>query len=156
MIGVKKKYGFVQIVMNIWCDYMVFMGFGYFLGVDFLGEKCGMILNVVYYDKNYWGLWNGLMIIFIFIGQGEVMVILLQIVNFGVIIVNWGYYIILYVVKEVEDELLDILYMIKCYIKVSCEYYQMVVEGMCLVVLGGICCNVNILGIEVCGKIGMV
>lgn len=72
MIGAKKKYGSTQNAMSTWRDYMVSMGFGYPLGVDLPGEKRGMIPNAEYYDKNYRGSWNGLTIISIAIGQGEV------------------------------------------------------------------------------------
>ena len=96
--------------MNTWRDYMVSMGFGYPLGVDLPGEKRGMIPNAAYYDKNYRGSWNGLTIISISIGQGEVTATPLQIANLGATIANRGYYITPHVVKEVEDEPLDTLY----------------------------------------------
>ncbi len=154
MIGAKKKYGSVQTAMNTWRDYMVSMGFGYPLGVDLPGEKRGMIPNAAYYDKNYRGSWNGLTIISISIGQGEVTATPLQIANLGATIANRGYYITPHVVKEVEDEPLDTLYTTKRYTKVSREHYQTVVEGMRSAVLGGTCRNANIPGIEVCGKTG--
>ena len=69
------------------------MGFGYPLGVDRPGEKRGMIPNAAYYDKNYRGSWNGLTIISISIGQGEVTATPLQIANLGATIANRGYYI---------------------------------------------------------------
>ena len=72
MIGAKSKYGSVQNAMNTWRDYMVSMGFGYKLGIDLPGEKRGLIPNAQYYDKAYKGSWNGLTIISIAIGQGEV------------------------------------------------------------------------------------
>ena len=142
------------IAMNTWRDYMVSMGFGYPLGVDLPGEKRGMIPNAAYYDKNYRGSWNGLTIISISIGQGEVTATPLQIANLGATIANRGYYITPHVVKEVEDEPLDTLYTTKRYTKVSREHYQTVVEGMRSAVLGGTCRNANIPGIEVCGKTG--
>ena len=154
MIGAKKKYGSVQAAMNTWRDYMVSMGFGYPLGVDLPGEKRGMIPNAAYYDKNYRGSWNGLTIISISIGQGEVTATPLQIANLGATIANRGYYITPHVVKEVEDEPLDTLYTTKHYTKVSREHYQTVVEGMRSAVLGGTCRSANIPGIEVCGKTG--
>ena len=148
MIGAKKKYGSVQAAMNTWRDYMVSMGFGYPLGVDLPGEKRGMIPNAAYYDKNYRGSWNGLTIISISIGQGEVTATPLQIANLGATIANRGYYITPHVVKEVEDEPLDTLYTTKHYTKVSREHYQTVVEGMRSAVLGGTCRSANIPGIE--------
>ena len=78
--------------MNTWRDYMVSMGFGYKLGIDLPGEKRGMIPNADYYDRNYRGSWNGLTIISISIGQGEVTLTPLQIANLGATIANRGYY----------------------------------------------------------------
>lgn len=138
--------------MSTWRDYMVSMGFGYPLGVDLPGEKRGMIPNAEYYDKNYRGSWNGLTIISIAIGQGEVTLTPLQIANLGATIANRGYYVTPHVVKEVEDEPLDTLYSTKHYTKVSSRHYETVVQGMRAAVLGGTCRGANIPGIEVCGK----
>ncbi len=140
--------------MSTWRDYMVSMGFGYPLGVDLPGEKRGMIPNAEYYDKNYRGSWNGLTIISIAIGQGEVTLTPLQIANLGATIANRGYYVTPHVVKEVEDEPLDTLYSTKHYTKVSSRHYETVVQGMRAAVLGGTCRGANIPGIEVCGKTG--
>ena len=92
MIGNKKKYGSVQNAMNTWRDYMVSMGFGYKLGIDLPGEKRGLIPNAQFYDKAYHGSWNGLTVISIAIGQGEVNATPLQIANLGATIANRGYY----------------------------------------------------------------
>ncbi len=154
MIGSKKKYGSVQNAMATWRDYMVSMGFGYPLGVDLPGEKRGMIPNDKYYDKNYNGSWNGLTIISISIGQGEVTATPLQIANLGATIANRGYFITPHVVKEVEDEELDSLYRTRRYTKVRKEHYETVVEGMRAAVTGGTCRAANLEGLDVCGKTG--
>ena len=154
MIGAKKKYGSVQKAMSTWRDYMVSMGFGYPLGVDLPGEKRGMIPNDKYYDKNYNGSWNGLTIISIAIGQGEVTATPLQIANLSATIANRGYFITPHVVKEVEDESLDSLYSTKRYTKVSAEHYETVVQGMRAAVTGGTCRAANLPGLDVCGKTG--
>ena len=154
MIGAKKKYGSVQNAMATWRDYMVSMGFGYTLGVDLPGEKRGMIPNDKYYDKNYRGSWNGLTIISIAIGQGEVTATPLQIANLSATIANRGYFITPHVVKEVEDEPLDTLYTNKRYTKVRREHYETVVQGMRAAVTGGTCRGANIPGLDVCGKTG--
>ena len=52
---------------------MVSQGFGYKLGVDLPGEKRGLIPNAQFYDKAYRGRWNGLTVISIAIGQGEIL-----------------------------------------------------------------------------------
>jgi penicillin-binding protein 2 len=156
MIGARKKYGSVQKAMATWRDYMVSMGFGYPLGVDLPGEKRGMIPNDKYYDKNYRGSWNGLTIISIAIGQGEVTATPLQIANLGATIANRGYFITPHVVKEIEDVPLDTLYTTKRYTKVQREHYETVVEGMRAAVTGagGTCRAANLSGLDVCGKTG--
>ena len=90
MMSNRSKYKTVQDAMNRWRDYMVSMGFGYKLGIDLPGEKRGLIPNADYYDNNYKGSWNGLTIISISIGQGEVNLTPLQIANLGATIANRG------------------------------------------------------------------
>ena len=154
MIGARKKYGTVQKAMNTWRDYMVSMGFGYPLGIDLPGEKRGFIPNASVYDKAYRGSWNGLTIISISIGQGEVTLTPLQIANLGATIANRGYFITPHVVKEVEGEPLDTLYTRKRYTMVDRSHYEEVVQGMRSAVLGGTCRGANLPDIEVCGKTG--
>ena len=154
MIGAKAKYGSVQKAMNTWRDHMVAMGFGYPLGIDLPGEKRGMIPNAAFYDRAYRGSWNGLTIISIAIGQGEVTLTPLQIANLGATIANRGYFITPHVVKEVVGETLDTLYTTKRYTKVERKHYETVVEGMRAAVTSGTCRRASIPGIEVCGKTG--
>ncbi len=154
MLGARKKYGSVQNAMTVWKDHMVAMGFGYRLGVDIPGEKRGMIPNAAYYDRNYRGSWNGLTVISISIGQGEVTLTPLQIANLGATIANRGHFITPHVVKEVEGEQLDSLYRYPRYTNVERKHYEVVVEGMRQAVLNGTCRGANLPGIAVCGKTG--
>lgn len=153
MMGM-KKYGKVQNAMTVWKDHMVSMGFGYKLGVDLPGEKRGLIPTAQFYDKAYRGSWNGLTVISIAIGQGEVLLTPLQIANLGATIANRGYFVTPHIVKEVEGESLDSLYSARRYTDVDKAYYDIIVEGMRNAVLGGTCRAANIPGIEVCGKTG--
>lgn len=107
MIGNRQHYRSVQEAMNTWRDYMVSMGFGYKLGIDLPGEKRGLIPNAAFYDKAYKGSWNGLTIISISIGQGEVNLTPLQIANLSATIANRGYYYVPHVVRKVQGEPLD-------------------------------------------------
>ena len=154
MMGARQKYGSVQKAMNTWRDYMVSMGFGYTLGIDLPGEKRGMIPNAAYYDKAYRGSWNGLTVISIAIGQGEVTATPLQIANLGATIANRGYFITPHVVKKVEGESLAPEYTERRYTKVDKNHYDEVVEGMRNAVLGGTCRAANLPDVEVCGKTG--
>ncbi len=154
MIGNKKRYGSVQQAMNTWRDYMVSMGFGYKLGVDLPGEKRGLIPNADYYDNAYRGSWNGLTIISISIGQGEVNLTPLQIANLGATIANRGYYYVPHVVRKVQDEPLDTLYTRRHYTKASRKAYDYVVAGMRSSVVKGTCHAANNAEYLVCGKTG--
>ena len=154
MIGNRGKYGSVVNAMNRWRDYMVSMGFGYKTGIDLPGEKRGLIPNGDYYDHAYKGSWNGLTVISISIGQGEVNLTPLQIANLGATIANRGYYHVPHVVKRVEGEPLDSAYTARHYTMASREAYDWVVAGMRSSVLKGTCHALRSLPFEVCGKTG--
>lgn len=153
MIGA-EKYGSSQEALTRWKDHMVAMGFGYRLGIDLPGEARGFIPNAAFYDKWYGKRWNGLTIISISIGQGEVTLTPLQIANLGATIANRGYYITPHVVKEVQDEVLDSIYTTPKYTMVEKRHYETVIQGMREAVLNGTCAEANLPGIEVCGKTG--
>ena len=149
-----SKYHTVQNAMNTWRDYMVSMGFGYKLGIDLPGEKRGMIPNAQFYDKAYKGSWNGLTVISIAIGQGEVNATPLQIANLGATIANRGYYYVPHVVKKVEGEPLDTAFTRKHYTKATREAYDYVVQGMRSSALGGTCHELAKYDFMACGKTG--
>lgn len=154
MIGNKKKYGSVQNAMNRWRDYMVSMGFGYRLGIDLPGEKRGLIPNADFYDEAYRKSWNGLTVISISIGQGEVNATPLQIANLGATIANRGYYYVPHVVKRIEGEALDTTYTRRRYTMAGRKAYETVVAGMRGAVIKGTCRAANRPDYEVCGKTG--
>ena len=155
MINTKlSKYGTVQNAMNTWRDYMVSMGFGYRLGIDLPGEKRGLIPNAQFYDKAYKGSWNGLTVISIAIGQGEVNATPLQIANLGATIANRGWYYVPHVVKKVQGEPLDTAFTRKHYSKAGREAYDYVVQGMRASALGGTCHELSRYDFEACGKTG--
>lgn len=154
MIGNRKKYRNPQEAMNTWRDYMVSMGFGYKLGIDLPGEKRGLIPNAEFYDKAYKGSWNGLTIISISIGQGEVNLTPLQIANLGATIANRGYYYTPHVVRKIQGEPLDTAYTTRHYTKAPQWAYRQVVEGMRGAVLKGTCRAANRTDYAVCGKTG--
>lgn len=149
-----KKYGKVQKAMNIWRDYMVSMGFGYKLGVDLPGEVRGMIPNAQFYDKAYRASWNGLTVISISIGQGEVTLTPLQIANLCATIANRGTFITPHIVKNIEKDTLPSIYRTPRKTMSSQKAYESVIAGMRQAVLAGTCRGANLPDIEVCGKTG--
>lgn len=159
MIG-DRKYGSSQQALTVWKDHMVAQGFGYKLGADLPGEQRGFIPNAKTYDKAYRGSWNGLTIISISIGQGEITATPLQIANLGATIANRGYFITPHIVKEIEDNPLDTLYTTRRYTGIDRAHYDEVVKGMRAAVTGSTgsatCRMVGTIlpGVEACGKTG--
>lgn len=154
MMSNRRKYKNIQQAMDTWRDYMVSMGFGYKLGIDLPGEKRGLIPNAQFYDKAYNGSWNGLTIISIAIGQGEVNLTPLQIANLGATIANRGYFYTPHVVRKVQDEPLAAEFRQRHYTKTNQKWYEWVVAGMKSSVLKGTCRSLSRYDFDPCGKTG--
>ncbi len=137
-----------------WKDYLVDMGYGYKLGVDLPSESRGFIPNAEYYNKAYKGSWSGNTIISISIGQGEILATPIQIANLCATIANRGYFYTPHVVKEIQDTVLPEQYRTKHAPPIDKKWYDIVVDGMRMAVLGSTCKGANLPGIEVCGKTG--
>lgn len=155
-----KKYGSAQNAITVWKDHMVSQGFGYKLGTDLPGEKRGFIPNAGVYDKAYRGSWNGLTVISIAIGQGEVLSTPLQMANLAATIANRGYFVTPHIAKEIQDAELDSIYRERRYTSIDRHYYDDIVEGMRAAVTGvtgSATCRIAgaiLPGVEVCGKTG--
>ena len=153
-----KKYGSIQNAKNKWRDHMVGQGFGYRLGVDLFGENRGLIPNAQFYDDRNKGRWNAYTIISNAIGQGEILLSPLQICNLAATIANRGHFYTPHVVKEIKDTPLDSKYTSLRHTGIDAKYYESIVAGMRLAVVGGpygaTCTGINISDIEVCGKTG--
>lgn len=159
MLGA-DKYGSPQQALTVWKDHMVSQGFGYRLGVDLPGEQRGFIPNAGTYDRVYHGSWNGLTVISISIGQGEILATPLQIANLGATIANRGHFITPHVVKQIAGDQLDSLYRTERVSASSPTHYESVVKGMRAAVAGspaGATCRLLatlLPDVEACGKTG--
>lgn len=120
------------------------------------GEKRGLIPNAQFYDKAYRGHWNGLTVISISIGQGEILSTPLQIANLGATIANRGYFVTPHIVKEIQDNQLDSIYRVPRYTTIEKRHYESVVEGMRGAATGGTCRMLSVMvpDLEACGKTG--
>ena len=154
MFGATEKYGSVQGGMTRWKDHLVRMGYGYKLGVDLPGEARGMIPNAEFYDKHIGHAWDGLTVVSISIGQGEVTATPLQIANLAATVANRGHYFIPHIVRSVQDGQIDTIYRRPHYTMVDQKWYQYAVDGMRAAVTSGTCRGANLPGYEVCGKTG--
>ncbi len=155
MIDRRSKYGTPAKAFEIWKNHMVSMGYGYKLGIDLPGESRGFIPNSEFYSKIYGdGRWSANTIISIAIGQGEILATPLQIANLCATIANRGFFITPHVVKEVEGDTISSLYKEKRYPTIDRKYYDDIVDGMRMAVVGGTCRNAAFGDVEVCGKTG--
>ncbi len=131
-------------------------GYGRKLGSDFTGELNGNVPSAEFYDKRYKGRWNGLTVLSLAIGQGELGCTPLQMANMVATIANRGYYYIPHVVKRIHDrDSIDSRFYERHYPKVDARYFDPIVEGMYQAVNGGGTGWVAAVpGLEICGKTG--
>ena len=117
-----------------------------------------MIPNVGYYDRAYSGKpWKYSNIYSIAIGEGENLVVPIQMANFAATVANRGYYITPHLVKSIGDsgKPLD-KYLVKNETGIDSTHFKFAAEAMYRVVEKGTGMRAKIRGIEVCGKTGSV
>lgn len=149
------KYGSIQGAYNVWRDYVFGMGFGDELGIDYPGEKGGVVYRSRTYDKIYGKKgWKSSTIISISIGQGEILATPLQIANLAAFIANRGYFYTPHLVKSIEGDSIDMAYRIQHKVPIKDAYFDVVIEGMQRAVQKGTARFGQIPGVEFCGKTG--
>ena len=141
---------------NKWRNHILSFGLGKRLGLDLPSELSGNIPSSAYYDKYYGkNRWRSLTVISLAIGQGEILVTPVQLANMTAVIANRGYYIIPHVIKGLGKlNSVKSTYMQKHYCSVDPNYFDVVVEGMEQVVLGGTATNARLDSIPICAKTG--
>lgn len=150
-----EKYGSIQGAYNVWRDYVFGMGFGDELGIDYPGEKGGVVYRSKTYDKIYGKRgWKSATIISIAIGQGEILATPLQIANLAAFIANRGYFYTPHLVKSIEGDSIQSAYRTMNKLDIKDKYFDVVIEGMHRAVLKGTARYGQIPGVEFCGKTG--
>ena len=154
----KSFFKDAELGLRKWTEYMHSFGFGVQLDVDIPSVKSGFIPHADFYDRYYGkGRWAFSTIYSISIGQGEVLVIPLQMANFTAIIANRGHYYSPHFIKGIgEMGNIPEKYKKKNQTKVKNEYFEPLVDAMRAVVEepGGTARSAKIPGITVCGKTG--
>lgn len=93
-----------RIGLDEWTHHMKSFGFGQALGIDLPNEKGGLVPSPAYYDRAYRGRpWKFSNIYSIAIGEGENLVVPLQMANFAATVANKGFYYIPHLVKSIGD-----------------------------------------------------
>ena len=151
-------YEDTRLGLEVWSEHVATFGLGSPLGIDLPNEKSGLVPSVSYYDRAYHGeAWKFSNIYSIAIGEGENLVVPLQMANFASIIANRGYYITPHIVKGIGENGSPLpQYIEKHYTSINSEYFDVAVDAMEKVVAAGTGIRAKIPGIEVCGKTGTV
>ena len=143
-----------------WHKHVLSFGLGQKLDIDFPLMKSGNIPGVDYYNKIYGERrWAYSTIYSISIGQGEVMVVPLQMANLAAIFANRGYYYTPHLIKSIgENDSIPAKYLVKNETSVSSKHFDIVIEAMQQVVEAdhGTARRARIDSVEVCGKTGTV
>jgi len=153
----KNRFKDAALGLNIWHDYMMSFGLGQRPAIDLPSVKGGSIPTVDFYDRIYGKeSWAFSTIYSVSIGQGEVMVVPLQMAMLAPTFANKGWYIDPHVVRAVGSKDSVLTTYQKHVTKVDAHWYDLIQEGMRRVVNepGGTARQARIEGITVCGKTG--
>lgn len=155
----EDTYEDTRIGLEKWRAHVASFGFGSPIGIDLPNEKGGMIPNVSYYDNAYQSKnWKFSNIQSISIGEGENLVVPLQMANLAVIVANRGFYIKPHLIKAIGEHDGPLPeYQVKHYTTVNSKFFDVAVEAMAEVVRSGTGqYRAKLSDIEVCGKTGTV
>jgi penicillin-binding protein 2 len=156
---VEDPYQDSHIGLDKWRSYIDKFGFGRALGIDLPSENSGMIPNSAYYDRAYQGRpWKFSNIYSLAIGEGENLVVPLQMANFVATVANRGYFYTPHLIKAIGDNGEPLPeYQVKHETGIKPEYFELAVEAMAKVVESGTGqYRAKLPNIEVCGKTGTV
>ncbi|CAN5199964.1 penicillin-binding protein 2 [soil metagenome] len=102
---INDPYEDTRIGLAEWDKHIMSFGFGKPLGIDLPNEKQGNIPTPAYYDRAYNNKpWKFSNIYSIAIGEGENLVVPIQMANFAATVANRGYYYTPHIVRSVGKE----------------------------------------------------
>jgi penicillin-binding protein 2 len=148
-----------RIGLEEWSRHMASFGFGKPLGIDLPSEKGGLVPSPVYYDRAYGGRpWKFSNIYSIAIGEGENLVVPLQMANFAATVANRGFYYTPHLVKSIGESGLPLpQFREKRLTTIDPRYFEVAVDAMEEVVRSGTGqYRAALKDVVVCGKTGTV
>jgi penicillin-binding protein 2 len=148
-----------RVGLEEWNKHIRSFGFGAQLGIDLPNEKGGLVPSPAYYDRAYRGRpWKFSNIYSIAIGEGENLVVPLQMANFAATVANRGYYYEPHLVKSIGSSGKPLeKYTKKHYTTIDSANFRIAVDAMMEVVMSGTGKHrASLKDIVVCGKTGSV
>ncbi len=141
-----------------WDKHIMSFGFGGQLGIDLPNEKGGLIPTPAYYDRAYRNRpWKFSNIYSIAIGEGENLVVPIQMANFAATIANRGFFYTPHLVKSTGGDGNPLpQYKEKHYTSIDSSYFIVAVDAMEQVVREGTGQRAKLADVIVCGKTGTV
>ncbi|MEQ1585129.1 MAG: penicillin-binding transpeptidase domain-containing protein [Cyclobacteriaceae bacterium] len=156
---VDDPYGDTRIGLAEWNKHIMSFGFGKKLGIDLPNEKEGLVPTPAYYDRAYKSpAWKFSNIYSLAIGEGENLVVPIQMANFAATIANRGYYYTPHVVKAIGEDGKPLpQYSERHYTTIDPSYFIVAVDAMQKVVEEGTGqYRAKLADVIVCGKTGTV
>jgi penicillin-binding protein 2 len=144
--------------LQMWHDYYTSFAYGRQTGIDIPYEGRGLVPDTNLYNKMYNRSWNSCTIVFVGMGQGELLLTPLQMANGMCIIANKGYYYTPHFVKSIgkneKDTLLRKYQEKHVVLNIPDTTFTIVQQAMQDVVDHGTAGGAKIEGITVCAKTG--
>ncbi len=152
------KYPTAQEGIDNWKKHLSSFGLGQYVGHDLPEGRKGLIPDANYYNRFYQYPkynWYAPATISNAIGQGEVLMTPMHMVNFTAAIANRGWFYKPHIIKNVVGEdTIPSKYTEKQITTIDPQYFGPVIEGMAGVYEYGTAANLKIPEIEICGKTG--
>ncbi|MAO07541.1 MAG: penicillin-binding protein 2 [Alteromonas sp.] len=152
------KYATPQEGIDRWRKHLLSFGLGDYLGYDLPVGKKGLIPDSDFYNRYYQYpkyKWYTPATISNSIGQGEVLLTPMQMVNFTAAIANRGYYYKPHIIKNIVGvDTIPSAYQERQNTTIDPQYFEPVIQGMNDVYNYGTAAYIQIPGIEICGKTG--
>lgn len=156
---VNDPFGDTRVGLAKWNKHIMSFGFGKKIGIDLPNEKEGLVPTPEYYDRAYRSqAWKFSNIYSLAIGEGENLVVPIQMANFAAIIANRGHYYIPHLVKAIGEDGKPLPhYQERHYTTIDSSYFIVAVDAMQKVVEAGTGqYRAKLADVIVCGKTGTV
>ncbi len=155
---VNDPFGDTRVGLAEWNKHIMSFGFGTKLGIDLPNEKEGLVPTPAYYDRAYKSqAWKFSNIYSLAIGEGENLVVPIQMANFAATIANRGYYYTPHLVKSIGENGKPLpQYQERHYTSIDSSYFIVAVDAMEQVVREGTGQRAKLADVIVCGKTGTV